>query len=101
MTLQDLKENRDRVIKTIGVQFQCPGDRNTHIVEVMKKMAAWISVRADIQDMKATKGNIDKFITMATLSYIKNEMKASTRQDVKEYWDAHHEAKHIEQLNNL
>ena len=100
MTLTNLTENRERIMKAIAGQFSCPVDRNAHVKAVMAKMVKWLELRKDIQDMKATKANIDKFTSMATASYIKNDYKTDSPA-VKAFFDAHFEAKKIEMKNNL
>ena len=68
MTIQDLKNNRERVIKAINYQTTMPNA----VKEVMEKMVKWLEIREDIKLMKGTKSNIDKFTTMAINSWIKN-----------------------------
>jgi len=71
MTLQDLKNNRERIIKNIKKQTSA----DNAIKEVMVKMIVWLNGREDIQEMKATMANIDKFTSMVTFSWIKYDFK--------------------------
>lgn len=73
MEIQDLKNNRDRIIKVIA--RQCTQFPELATKEIMTKMLVWLGSRSDIQDMKPTSANIDKFTTMVTLSWLKNDYK--------------------------
>lgn len=79
MTLQDLKDNRDRIIKVIRWQ-----SKEADIKAVMSKMLIWLNNRQDIKDMKATKANVDKFANMVTISWIKNDWKPVIDHDKME-----------------
>lgn len=70
MTIQDLTNNRDRIIKKIKFQSNA-----ADVKAVMIKMVAWIGSRKDISAMKPTMGNVDKFTKMATDSWLKNDWK--------------------------
>lgn len=77
MTLQDLTNNRDRIIKKIKSQCSDP----VAVKEVMTKMISWLNSREDIQSMKPTMSNIDKFTSMTTLSWLKNDYKPVVTQE--------------------
>lgn len=96
MTLQDLTNNRDRIIKKI--QWQMSGDaaaRKMMVKPIMTKMVAMLG-REDIAEMKPTMKNIDKFTDMATASWIKysyNPMETMTRQEWNDFYDRREAAK--------
>lgn len=94
MTLQDLTNNRERIIKKI--QYQMTGDaaaRQSMIKPVMTKMVAYLN-REDYKSMKPTMGNIDKLTSVVTLSWIKYNYKPSMTQSEKEaFEDRREEAK--------
>lgn len=66
MTIQDLTENRDRIISKIN--FQITKATNENVKAVMSKMIAMLP---QFENEKATMSNIDKLTMKATLSYIK------------------------------
>jgi hypothetical protein len=71
MTLQDLKNNRDRIIRNIMNQ----SSEEAAISGVMNKMSSWLNSREDIKNMNPGKANIDKFTAMAITHWIKNDYK--------------------------
>ncbi|MFM7853242.1 MAG: hypothetical protein ACKO96_15290 [Flammeovirgaceae bacterium] len=77
MTTQDLKNNRDRIIKKI--KFQITMATNDQIAGVMNKMLAMLPQFAA---EKATMANIDKLTSKATLSYIKFDLTHTAKQIV-------------------
>jgi len=83
MNLQDLTENRERIMKNIKKQ----SSEKEAIVGVMNKMVAWLNSREDIQEMKPTMGNVDKFTSMCIASWIKNDYKPI----ITEEWLEHRE----------
>lgn len=66
MKLQDLTDNRDRIIRKINSQITKATSEN--IKAVMTKMVAMLP---QFESEKATMANIDKLTMKATLSYIK------------------------------
>ena len=77
MTIQDLKTNRDLIIKTIKLQ----SSDSSSVSGVMNKMLVWLNSREDFKIMKATKQNVKSFTSKATLSWIKNDYKPVITQD--------------------
>lgn len=75
MNIQDLTNNRDRIISKIKFQISLATEEN--IKSVMAKMVAMLPLF--IND-KATKANIDKLTTKALISYLKHDIKFTTKQ---------------------
>jgi len=71
MTIQDLTDNRDRIIKNINFQSKSKGA----IVGIMNKMVARLISNSNLQAQKATMGNIDKLTRSCTESWIKYDDK--------------------------
>lgn len=77
MTTQDLKNNRERIIKKIRTQ----ASSSDAVFGVMTKMAKWLESREDIQSMKPSMLNLDKFTTMCINSWLKNDYKPVVDQE--------------------
>lgn len=92
MTLQDLTENRDRIIKNIKRQVVY-SNANDAVKGVMNKMVAFLG-REEYSAMTATKANIDKLTAVCIKSYIKTGMNASITQE----WLNHIEEKRNSEL---
>ena len=75
MTLQDLTNNRDRIIRRIKSQITMATSEN--IKSVMVKMIAMLP---QFENEKSTMANIDKLTMKATLSYIKSGIKFTETQ---------------------
>jgi len=75
MTLQDLTNNKERIIKKI--KFQITMATTNNIKDVMEKMVAMLP---QFESEKPTMSNIDKLTSKATLSYIKNGLKFTQEQ---------------------
>lgn len=94
MTLQDLTENRDRIIKNIKRQVVY-SNANDAVKGVMTKMVAFLG-REEYSAMKATKANIDKLTAACVKSWIKNSMNVSITQE----WIYHIEEKRNSELHS-
>lgn len=75
MTIQDLTNNKARIIKKIQSQITLATAEN--IKSVMTKMVAMLP---QFVNEKTTMGNIDKLTIKATLSYVKNGMVSNSLQ---------------------
>jgi hypothetical protein len=97
MTLQDLTNNRDRIIRNI--QFQMSGDsaaRKQMVIPIMTKMVAFLN-NAKYSEMKPTMANIDKLTKSATESWIKydyNPGSTMTTSEVNAFEIKREEAKY-------
>jgi len=93
MTTQDLKNNRDRIIKKIKLQITLA--TNEQISGVMNKMLAMLP---QFENDKPTMSNIDKLTSKATLSYIKYNLTHTSAQITAV--DASIEAKRMDSLQS-
>jgi predicted transcriptional regulator YdeE len=79
MTTQDLKDNRDRIIKSIKFQ------QITEISKVMSRMIEMLNW-SRFNDAKATMKNIDQLTKEAISAYFKNDYNESmTANEFEEY----------------
>lgn len=75
MTLQDLTDNRERIIRKI--KFQITLATNENIKAVMSKMVAMLP---QFSNDKATMANIDKLTMKAITNYVKYSLKFTEAQ---------------------
>ena len=93
MKLQDLTDNKERIIRKINSQITKANSEN--IKAVMTKMVAMLP---QFESEKATMANIDKLTMKATLSYIKTGRTYTAEQAITV--DAAYQAKQKESIQS-